>query len=135
MTTAANSTHDCSNFERYAPGFEVQNAQAGDFLLTHSRSWTGWLIRFGQRFRYYGPDKKYARWCHVALFVNNKGDIVEAIGGGVQLRNVSVYRDTEYHVVYLSNVSPQDRAQEVAFARHCLNSHYGFMTILSLALD
>jgi hypothetical protein len=113
----------------------VPTVHPGDFLLTHSAAWTGKLIRFGQRIRFTGEDAKYAHWNHAALFVNYSGDIIEALGAGVQLRNVSVYRDTEYHVVYLQNVSDEDRAQEVAFAQHCLHDRYGWLTDASLGLS
>jgi uncharacterized protein YycO len=135
VATATTLTRRTSIFKHYAPGQEVKDARAGDFLLTHSRSWTGRLIRFGQAFRYFGRDAKYTRWNHAALFVNDQGDIIEALGRGVQLRNISVYRDTEYHVVYLQNVSAEDREEEVSFAYHCLNDKYGFVTIISLALS
>ena len=121
--------------QRFAPGTEVSNPAPGDFLLTHGDSWTSKLIRFGQAIRYRGPDKAFARWNHAALFVAENGDIVEALGGGVQRRNVSVYKDTEYHVVRLENVGEIDRKQEVDFALACLNESYGFLTIFSIALS
>lgn len=121
--------------QRFSAGNEVSNPAPGDFLLTHGNSWTSRLIRFGQTLRYRGPDKIYARWNHAAIFVSENGDIVEALGGGVQRRNVSVYKDTEYHVVRLANVAALDRKQEVEFALACLNDSYGFLTILSIALS
>jgi hypothetical protein len=87
----------------FAPGQEVINPCPGDFILTHGKSWTSRMIRFGQRIRYWGPDKKFTRWNHAAIFINEKGDIIEALGGGVQKRNISVYKQTEYHVVHLQN--------------------------------
>lgn len=121
--------------EKFAPGFTVTNPTPGDFLLTHGDSWTSKLIRFGQTLRYTGKDRIYTRWNHVALFVSDNGDITEALGGGVQRRNVSVYQDTEYHVVRLQNVLQIDRDHEVAFAQACLNDSYGFLTIVSIGLS
>jgi uncharacterized protein YycO len=81
-----------------------------------------------------GPDRKYTHWNHAAIFINDKGDIIEALGGGVQKRNISVYRKTEYHVVHLQNVvEPPNRTHEVEFAQACLNEHYGWLTIVSIA--
>ena len=118
----------------FPPGQEVTNPCPGDFVLTHGNSWTSRMIRFGETIRYWGPDKKFTRWNHAAIFVNENGDIVEALGGGVQQRNISVYKDTEYHVVHLENVIDVDRVHEVSFARACLNDHYGWLTIVSIAL-
>jgi uncharacterized protein YycO len=124
-----------TRFQHYPPGQQVHDARPGDFLLTHSNTWTGRLIRFGQRLRYTGADAKYAHWNHAALFVDDAGDVIEALGAGVQLRNVSVYRQTEYHVVYLEDVFDEDRQEEAAFAYHCLNDKYGYLTDLSLGLS
>jgi hypothetical protein len=118
----------------FAPGQEVTNPCPGDFILTHGTSWTSRMIRFGQRIRYWGPDRKFTRWNHAAIFINEKGDIIEALGGGVQKRNISVYKETEYHVVHVQNVAePPNRTHEVEFAQACLNEHYGWLTIVSIA--
>lgn len=135
MATAATVTRRATRFQHYPPGSEAHDVRPGDFLLTHSKTWTGRLIRFGQRLRYTGADAIFAQWNHAALFVNETGDIIEALGSGVQLRNVSVYRHTEYHVVYLEDVCQEDRQEETAFADHCLNDAYGFLTDVSLGLS
>ena len=121
--------------ESFPPGKEVTNPAPGDFILTHGKSWTSRMIRFGQRIRYWGPDRIYTRWNHAAIFVADSGDIVEALGGGVQRRNISVYKETEYHVVRLQNVTGADREHEIEFALACLNEEYGWMTVLSIALS
>jgi len=63
---------------------------SGDFILTHSTGVFGQLIRFGQHLRYTGSEKVFAHWSHAAIVVNDSGDIIEALGGGVQKRNISV---------------------------------------------
>jgi hypothetical protein len=118
----------------FLPGEQVNNPCPGDFVFTHGTSWTSRMIRFGERIRYWGPDEKFTRWNHVAIFINKDGDIIEALGGGVQQRNISVYKQTEYHVVHLENVLDANRDHEVEFARACLNDHYGWLTIVSIAL-
>jgi uncharacterized protein YycO len=118
----------------FEAGKSVQEFAPGDFLLTHGKSWTSYLIRFGESLRYWGPRRKYTHWSHTAIFVNQDGDLIEALGGGVQKRNVAVYRDTEYHVVRLIDVPEEERENAVAFAQHCLEDHYGFFTIASLAV-
>lgn len=121
--------------ERFAPGQEITDPLPGDFILTHGKSWTSRMIRFGESIRYRGADKKFTRWNHAAIFINTKGDIIEALGGGVQERNISVYKDVEYHVVHLENVIDVNRDHEVAFAEACINEHYGWVTILSIAFS
>ncbi len=110
-------------------------ARPGDFILTHSSGVFGRLIRFGEWLRYWGDDKIYAHWSHAAIFVDNAGGIIEALGGGVQKRSVSVYRETEYVVVHLpEDTSAADREQAVRFAEFCLNEPYGWLTIISISL-
>jgi len=106
-------------------------ALPGDFILTHSNGVYGTLIRVGERLHYRGTDKKFAHWSHAAIFANGKGDIIEALGGGVQKRNISVYRDTEYTVVHLPlDTTDSDREQAVKIAEYCLRQPYGWLTIL-----
>jgi hypothetical protein len=121
--------------EAFEPGKEISDPCPGDFILTHGTSWTSRMIRIGERIRYRGDDRKYARWNHAAIFINEQGDIIEALGGGVQKRNISVYRETEYHVVRLQNVLALNRDHEVEFAEACLHAHSGWLTIVSIALS
>ena len=121
-----------AEIRRYGPGEMVEKTVPGDFLLTHGDTGQSRLIRLGQRMRYQGRDEKFAHWTHAALFVDSDGMLVEAVEPGVQERNARVYRDTEYHVVHLLDVSPEDREHAVAFAMHCLHDSYGFLTDISL---
>ena len=110
-------------------------ARAGDFLLTHSSGIYGTLIRFGEALRYTGQDKIFAHWSHAAIFVDESGNIIEALGGGVQKRNISVYNQTEYVVTHLpATTSLEDRQHAVEFAEFCLNDPYGWLTIVYIAL-
>ncbi len=121
-----------STVERFGPGETVVKPHAGDFLLTHSAGFSSNLIRLGQAMRYHGPNAGFAHWCHAAMFVDTDGEIVEAILSGVQQRNVSVYAKTEYHVVRLTKATEKERAHAVAFAEHCLDDRYGYLTDVSL---
>lgn len=110
-------------------------ALPGDFILTHSSGIFGRLIRFGEAIRYWGTEKVFAHWSHAAIFINEAGDIIEALGGGVQQRNISVYDATEYVVVHLpTDTASRDREQAIQFADFCLNDKYGWFTIASIAL-
>jgi uncharacterized protein YycO len=126
MTTSKSQTQDDT----------LPVARPGDFILTHSVGVFGALIRFGEWLRYSGKDKVYSHWSHAAIFVDNNGDIVEALGGGVQKRNISIYTNTEYVVVHLpETTSNDDRQQAVSFAKYALNERYGWLTIISIALS
>lgn len=111
-------------------------ARTGDFVLTHSSGWYGVLIRLGEAIRYRGQERVFAHWSHAAIFVDDEGNIVEALSGGVQKRNISVYHDTEYVVVHLpADTNSLDRQQAAAFANFCLHDAYGWLTIISLGLS
>jgi len=113
----------------------VPIAQPGDFILTHSAGIYGGLIRFGEMLRYWGRDKVFAHWSHAAIFVDEDGNIIEALATGVQKRNISVYRGTEYVVVHLPAATASlDRKEAVDFAEFCLNDAYGWLTILNIGL-
>ncbi|MEX1358062.1 MAG: hypothetical protein WD981_05510 [Gaiellaceae bacterium] len=116
------------------PGVTAPQFEPGDFLLTHGRAWTSRIIRFGQALRFRGEDAKYARWNHAAIVVDEQGDLVEALGAGVQKRHISVYDGTEYRLVRIS-ASAADRRQAAAFALWCLDQPYAFVTIGSIALS
>ncbi len=120
--------------ESYEPGESATQLRAGDFILTHGRAWTSRLIRFGQRLRIHGDDRKYTRWNHAALVVDESGDLVEALGAGVTRRNIVAYQGTEYQLVRIT-ASDEDREQVVTFALWALGQPYAWVTIVSIALS
>jgi hypothetical protein len=109
----------------------------GDFILTHSNSLTGRLIRLGQWFRY--GNATYKRWSHAALIVSEQGDLIEAVGRGILSTPISHYRSTERYLVHLSaaTADKRDREQIVEFARYWLaqKPRYGCVTIVSVAFS
>ncbi|HUQ40918.1 MAG TPA: hypothetical protein VM052_00305 [Candidatus Limnocylindrales bacterium] len=108
--------------------------RAGDFILTHGDEWTSKLIRFGQGLRYRGASAKYTYWNHTAIFIDDAGTVVEALGPGVAARSIRDYDPTQYTVVRI-NASDEDRAETAAFARWAIGAEYGWVTIVSLALS
>ncbi len=118
--------------ESYGLGQRVTDPVRGDFILTHGRAWTSRIIRFGQRLRIHGEDRKYTRWNHAAIFADEAGTVIEALGAGITERNIAAYDPTEYQVVRI-DASPDDREQAVAFARWSLQQPYGWLTIVSIA--
>jgi uncharacterized protein YycO len=124
--------------QRCGPGEQAEAYRPGDFVLTHGDAWTSKLIRFGQRLRIHGDDRKYTHWNHAALIVSDGGDLVEALGRGVLRTHLSKYQPTEYHLVRIS-AGEEDRAQAVAFADWAAGAPdgrrqpYGFLTLVSIA--
>ena len=94
------------------------------------------MIRVGERLRYRGRNRKFAYWNHAALFTDENGGIIEAVGSGVKSGNISKYISIDYHVVRLDSVSDEDREHEVEFARDCVARHekYGRLTLISISL-
>lgn len=104
----------------------------GDFILTHGNEWTSKMIRFGESLRYHGADRKYTYWNHAAMIVDEDGTIVEALGSGVQKRNIGVYTPTERTLVRIE-ASEEDRREVADFALWTVGQSYGFLTIISIA--
>lgn len=119
--------------QRYGPGETADGLQPGDFILTHGSSVMGHLIRIGQRLRYRGPDRRYARWNHAALIVDRAGGMIEADEHGVHRANISKYAAVEYYVVGIQ-ASDEARGHAVAFAEWSLRQPFGWLTFVSNAL-
>ena len=120
--------------QRYRPSERMIGPRRGDFMLTHGSHWTSWLVQAGQAFRYHGDSRRYTYWNHAAIFSDYTGHIIEALGAGVVERHISVYDSADYHVVFL-RMADLDRDQVVAFARHCRDQEYGYLTVASLTLS
>jgi len=123
---------------RFGPGEEAAASQyaPGDFILTHSNGLFGKLIRLGESLRYWGADRRYARWNHAALIASSGGDLIEALSVGVIATHISRCKETEYYLVHLhdEDADARDREQAVAYARYCLGEGYGWLTIGNIAL-
>ncbi|WDZ83774.1 hypothetical protein [Micromonospora cathayae] len=121
--------------ELYPAGVQPDRWQPGDFLLTRGDSVTAALIRFGQRLRIHGEDRRYTCWNHAALVVGADGLLVEALGAGVQVSPASKYHGRAYHLVRI-RADEQDRREVAEFGQWAVQQHcrYGFATIASVAL-
>ncbi len=126
--------------ERLGPGEEATDIEPGDFILTHGDAWTSKLIRFGQRLRIHGADRKFTWWNHAALISSASGGLIEALGAGVVRTEISKYKPVEYHLVR-TGASRLDRDEMLAFGewaagdrRRSGRQRYGYVTILSIAL-
>lgn len=124
-----------ATIERYGPGEQASNLQAGDFILTHGSDLFSRLIRFGQALRFHGKDRRYTYWSHAALIVDEQGTLIEALSQGVCQTNISHYAPAEYHLVRLgSSANEEDRAEAVRFARTAVRDKYGWLTIANIGL-
>jgi hypothetical protein len=112
---------------RMVPKGSIVGAKPGDFMLTRRKGLVHTLIGLGERIRF-----RNAHWTHAALFVSPTV-VVEALSHGVQYTNIACYENVEYLIVK-PNLDPLDVAQACAFARSCVGEHYGFATILGIAL-
>jgi uncharacterized protein YycO len=124
------------SFKMFGAGVGAQPGEydPGDFILTHGSAIFSKLIRFGQKLRFRGSNRKYAYWNHAAMIVSATGDLIEALGPGVERTHIDKYKPTEYHLVRLGALAdPHDRKQVVDFAEWCLGEQYDWVTIVSIA--
>ncbi len=121
--------------ERLPPGDAAKTWTPGDFILTHGDSFFSALIRFGERLRIHGADRRYAWFNHAALIVGADGEIVEALGRGVVREHANKYLSKDYVVVH-SGADAHDVKAILSFADWVTanRAHYGWFTIASLAL-
>jgi hypothetical protein len=122
--------------ELFRAGQTVPDPEPGDLFLSHARAgWGSALIRVGQRLRYHGASRRYAWWNHAGAFLGSDGTIVEALGSGVQVRNISRYAANDYAVVRIV-ADPHDRAQMVRFYQHHADARtaYGYLTLVSIGI-
>lgn len=121
--------------EYYPAGQSADELKTGYIVLTHGVQWTSKLIRFGQRLRFRGGRRAFARWNHVALVLDAEGNLAEALAQGVVETNVSKYEGTDFHLVRVE-CEQLDRDEIEAFAASVLDSphrtKYGWLTIASL---
>lgn len=103
----------------------------GDFILTTKDGFYHRLIQFGQSLRF---TPELARFTHCALVINKQGDLIEADSPVIKITNLSDYQQKDYSYVHIK-ASPEDRAEEIAFAKSCLGEAYGWVTILSVGLS
>jgi len=123
-----------TTYKVYAAGQDPTKYVPGDFILVSSKGILAKFIRFGQFIRYHGKMKPFAHWNHAAMIIDEGGTIVEAVGRGVIVSNISEYKDVEYYYV-TTKLNKQSRDQTVSACKSFIKDKYGFLTILSIALE
>jgi hypothetical protein len=122
--------------ERVGPGETAATFDRGDFVLVAGTHFTSRLIRFGQRLRLRGADRRFVKWTHAALVVDRDGGLIEAVGTGVRRWHLDRYRDDDYVVVQI-DCSEEDRDEVVRFAEWALRnrSPYSRLQTVSMGLS
>lgn len=123
-----------SVYKVYAPGVEPNLFNPGDFFLLKNNTFWSKLIRFGQWLRYHGENRKYIDWTHCGMFIDRKGTIIEAIGAGVVIDNISKYKDITYSIVN-PKLSAANRAQSVSAAKSYQKDKYGWVSDVSIGFN
>jgi uncharacterized protein YycO len=114
------------------PGETVSHRRPGDFILVRDKGWLGLLIRCLIRIRYRAlTDRPYTYWSHTALVVTHAGHMVEVNPRGVVKSHIRLYRDRDYHYVWL-DLPDANRSAAVQFARSCLGQKYSVRNFLLL---
>ena len=122
--------------DRAGPGEAVATFDRGDFVLVAGTHVNSGVIRFGQRLRIRGDDRRYVKWTHAALIVGRDGALIEAVGKGVRRSHLDHYRDHEYVVVHI-HTSEEDRDEVVRFAEWALaqKARYSRLQTVSMGLS
>ena len=122
--------------ERAGPGATATTFDRGDFVLVAGTHFNSRLIRFGQKLRIHGSDRRHVRWTHAALIVDRDGSLIEAVGTGVRRWHLDRYREDDYVVVRI-HTSEENRDEVVHFAEWALEraSSYSRLSTVSIALS
>jgi hypothetical protein len=122
--------------ERAGPGEAAAGFDRGDFVLVAGTHLNSRLIRFGQKLRIRGADRRHVKWTHAALIVDRDGSLIEAVGTGVRRWHLDRYRSDDYVVVRL-HTSEENRDEVVRFAEWalCKGSSYSRLSTVSIALS
>ena len=123
-----------TNYTVYGPGEEPTSFQAGDFFLLRNITFWSKLILFGESLRFHGENRKYSRWSHSGTFLDNNGTIIEALGAGVRIDNISKYKHLTYYIVN-TKLSPANRVQSLNAVKSFLKDKYGFMSNISIGIN
>ena len=122
--------------ERAGPGEAATTFERGDFVLVAGTHFNSGLIRFGQKLRIHGADRRHVQWTHAALIVDRTGSLIEAVGAGVRRWHLDGYRDDDYVVVRI-HASEENRDEVVRFAEWALSrgASYSRLSTVSMALS
>lgn len=90
----------------------------GDVVLGRAHGWKHRIIRWGQARRLDVDDRVFAGYTHAAIVVSADGDLVEAVGEGVQRSSLTRYViDKDIYQVVRIEIPDEARERVVEFAQ------------------
>ena len=105
----------------------------GDVVLGRAHGHKHAIIRYGQARRLTAADRAYASYTHAALVVSEDGDLVEAVGEGVQRSSLTRYVvDSGTYQVVRIEASQEARERVVAFAGWAADNHAPYAALQTL---
>jgi hypothetical protein len=106
------------SWQRFGPGEQPDEVRAGDVIFRATNQHEMSIaISFVQFLR--ADTRRYAKWNHVMLVLDDAGKIAQVTGEGLCDGKLSALRDKTYTLVRF-DCSDEDRAQVVAFAEDLL---------------
>jgi hypothetical protein len=98
----------------------------GDMFLTHSPSFFGKIIRFGESLR---RPSRSSFFNHAGIIVSANGDTIEAWGRGVVRKNLTVHK-----TVWIIPHNSDHPTDIVKFAMSTEKDPYGWLDIVSISV-
>jgi len=105
----------------------------GDIILGRAHGQKHRIIGWGQARRLDPADRPYAGYTHAALVVSADGDLVEAVGEGVQRSSLTRYViDEEVYQVVRVEISDEDRERVVRFALRAADARAPYASLATV---
>lgn len=124
-------TNPLLTIEHVPAGQDATRAHVGDLVFVHRPGLITALIRVGQWLR---PSlRPWARYTHVAVLVGASGMIIEAHAKGVQVADLTEYRDRDY-ILVRTGLQGYDVLQAEQFLFRQVGERYGFVIFAGTAL-
>lgn len=117
----------------YPVGTIPYKTKPGDIILVHRKSLYSNLIGLGQWLTTRKWDRRFIWARHVACVAGEEGELVEALGKGVEERHISVYKDIDFIYVDIE-ADNHDREQMHNFLYACVGRPYNWFEIISLGI-
>lgn len=99
-------------------------SQAGDFYVVHSTDVQARIIQAGTS----------SRWNHTGILIDDHDNLIEALGSGVTLGNLSKYSGRDY-LVLSPPLTDVQRAQAVQTAQAAIGEPYDRFAVAGFVID
>lgn len=105
----------------------------GDVVLGRAHGHKHQIIRWGQARRLKPADRVFAGYTHAALVVSADGDLVEAVGEGVQRSSLTRYViDAEIYQVVRIDITDEARERVVDFAQSAADARAPYASLATV---